>query len=81
MKRKAQLLVLSVLMFGVQSVASASTESPYPADAEASYDLPALETHADRQARMGDSPGSWGVGKREVQPHDPFPFGGGLIDD
>ena len=78
MKRN-QLLVLSVLMFGVQSVASANTESPYPADAEASYNLPAIESSAAAQTRMSDA--TWGVGKREVQPHNAFPFGGGQIDD
>ena len=77
MKRKAYVLFVSVLVFGLQGVASA--ESPYPADAEASYNLPAIESYAEAQARMGDS--SWGVGKREVQPHQPFPFGGGFISD
>ena len=56
MKRKA-LLVLSVLMFGVQA-ASAST---FPADAEASYDLPAIQTYAERHAGNGDSSAAWGV--------------------
>lgn len=73
MNRKAQLLVLSVLVFGLQNVALAS----YPADAEASYDLAAMETYADKQAGS-----SWGVSeRRSVQPHDVFPFGGGQIDD
>ena len=77
MKRKTQLLVLSVVMFGVQSVASATTESPYPADAEASHNLPAIETYA-----AGDSSAIWGVSKREQgQPHNAFPFGGGPVDD
>ena len=50
MKRN-QLLVLSALVAGLQiAVAQAS---PFPADAEASYDLPALETHANRQAGNG----------------------------
>ena len=40
MKRN-QLLVLSVLVFGLQGVAQAS---PYPADAEASQGLPGIET-------------------------------------
>ena len=67
MNRKAQLLVLSVLMFGVQA-ASART---FPADAEASYDLPAPATYA-----------AWGVSERnQVQPHDAFPFGGGPVSD
>ena len=78
MKRN-HLLVLSVLALGLQgAVANAST---FPADAEASYSLPALETHADRYARMGDTSEAWGVSKREVEPHNPFPFGGGYIDD
>jgi hypothetical protein len=46
MKRSAQLMVLSVLAFGM-SFAQASV---FPADAEASYNLPALETYADRNA-------------------------------
>ena len=81
MNRKAQLLVLSVLMFGVQSVALSASTSPYLTDAEASYDLQALETFADRHARMGESPAAWGVSKREAQAHDAFPFGGGPVDD
>ena len=74
MNRKAQLLVLSVLMFGVQA-ASAGT---FPADAEASYDLPALQTHAEK---YGES-SAWGVSERQpVQSHDAFPFGGGPVSD
>jgi hypothetical protein len=50
--KRTQLLVLSALVAGLQlTVAQAS---PFPADAEASYDLQALETHADRQARNGN---------------------------
>ena len=71
MNRKAQVLALSVLLFGFQHVAI----SAYPADAEASYNLPALETHADRASAM------WGVSERNSVPHDAFPFGGGQIDD
>ena len=74
---RMQLLVLSVLALGLQSVAQGN---PFPADAEASYHLPALDSYAEQQARMGDSP-AWGVSKRAVTPHDPFPFGGGYIDD
>ena len=77
MKRN-QLLVLSVLVFGLQGVAQAS---PYPADAEASFDLPAIESYAERQARLGNGSEAWGVSKREVEPHNVFPFGGGYIDD
>ena len=83
MKRN-HLIVLFALV-GLQSVAFstalAAEASPYPADAEASFNLPAIESYAERQARLGDSPEAWGVGKRAVQPHDPFPFGGGYIDD
>ena len=63
---KAQLLAVSALLFGLQNVALAT----YPADAEASYNLPALETGA-----------TWGVSERQSVPHDAFPFGGGQIDD
>ena len=55
MKRN-QLLVLSALVAGLQiGVAQAS---PFPADAEASYDLPALQTYADRQAGNGNGNGN-----------------------
>jgi len=77
MKSK-QTLVLSVLAFGLQGVAQAA---PYPADAEASFNLPALETYVEQQARLGDGAATWGVTKRQAQPHQPFPFGGGYIDD
>jgi hypothetical protein len=77
MKAK-QLLVLSVLGFGLQTVAQAS---PYPADAEASHHLPPLDTYADQQARSGTGVDTWGVTQRQVRPHDPFPFGGGYVDD
>ena len=71
-----QLVALSVLV-GLQGVAHAT----YPMDAEASFNLPALESYAERQARLGGSDEAWGVSKREVEPHNPFPFGGGYIDD
>ena len=73
-------MVLSVLTL---SLASGAAQATFPSDAEASYDLPALETHADRYARVanGGSDEAWGVSKREVQPHNAFPFGGGQIDD
>ena len=74
--KRMQLLAASVLAFGLQGVAQAN---PFPADAEASYHLPALDSYAEQQARMGDGP-AWGVSKRVVTPHDPFPFGGGYID-
>ena len=84
MKRKIQLLVLSsVLMLGVQNAAIAmSTDSPYPVDAEASFNLPAIESHAERSARSSESSEAWGVSKREAaQAHNVFPFGGGPVDD
>ena len=73
-----QMLVLSVLTFGLQGGVAQAT---YPADAEASFSLPALESYAERHALTGDSSAAWGVSKREVQPHNAFPFGGGYIDD
>src|SRR5687767_11910649 len=77
MKRN-QLLLLSVLTFGLQGVAQAT---PYPADAEASYHLTALDSYAEQQTHMGERSDAWGVSKRVVTPHNPFPFGGGYIDD
>lgn len=65
--RAKQLLVFSVLAFGIHGVAQAT----YPADAEWSqYDF---------QREAGAA--TWGVGKRVVEPHDPFPFGENYIDD
>ena len=78
--KRMQLLALSALVAGLQvSVAQAT----FPSDAEASYDLPALETYADRMARIGDSNVAevWGVSRRQVEAHNAFPFGGGYIDD
>jgi hypothetical protein len=76
MKAK-QFVAFSVLALGLQGVAHAT----YPSDAEASFDLPASQTYAERQAAMGESSLAWGVSKREVQAHNPFPSGGGQIDD
>ena len=84
MKVKTQLLVLSsVLLFGAQGAAYSASESPFPAAAnEESYYLPAIESHAERHARMGEQSESWGVSKRErVEAHNAFPFGGGPVDD
>jgi len=93
MKRTMKLLAMSVLMFGVQHAAvSAGIDSPFPADAEASYDLPAIESYAERVARTGESAPGWGVNKREertdsflegsgVMGHGVFPSRGGPIDD
>jgi hypothetical protein len=78
MKRNL-LLVSAALAVGLQS--GLVQASPYPMDAEANYALPPTDTYADQQARMGETPNNWGVSRRVVQPHDPFPFGGGYIDD
>jgi hypothetical protein len=45
--KRTQLLVLSVLALGLQGVAQAS---PFPADAEASYDKPALGSYAEQHS-------------------------------
>ena len=90
MKRTTRLLAISVLMFGVQHAALA--ESPFPADAEASYDLPAIESYADRMARTGGGEPSWGASKRDEHAESflntlglagdgPFPSKGGPIDN
>ena len=78
MKRNL-LLVSAVLAVGLQS--GLAQASPYPMDAEANFALLPSDTYADRHARMGETPDVWGVSRRTVQPHDPFPFGGGYIDD
>ena len=78
MKRNL-LLVSAVLGVGLQ--VGLVQASPYPMDAEASFALPPTDTYADHQARMGEAPNVWGVSRRVVEPHDPFPFGGGYIDD
>jgi hypothetical protein len=58
--KRTQLLVLSVLALGLQGVAQAS---PFPADAEASYSLPAADSYAAQQERSG----AWGVNARSEQ--------------
>ena len=63
---KKQLVVLSLLFVGLQGVAHAT----YPSSALESYPLPEASSFE-----------AWGVSKRAVQPHNPFPFGGGNIDD
>jgi hypothetical protein len=65
---KKQLLLVAALAFGTHGVANAM----YPADAEWS------QLQFQREASTSQS---WGVSKRQVQPHNPFPFGGGYIDD
>jgi hypothetical protein len=84
MKRTVQLAVVASLIFAAHGAMSAPTESPYPSDAEASYNLPASDTYQDQHARAGtmEQSENWGVGKRQpVKPHDPYPFGGGPVDD
>ena len=78
-----KLLVVSALALGLQTagsgIAFAEKASVFPADAEASYDLPALESRADRIARMGESDPTWGVSQRQA--YVPFPSDGGNTDD
>jgi hypothetical protein len=57
--KRTQLLVVAVLAFGLQGVAQAS---PYPADAEAPFDMSSLGATA------------WGVGKRDVQAQASAPY-------
>jgi hypothetical protein len=64
-----KLLVVSVLALGLQTNA-AFAESVFPADAEASYNLPALSTSGDE---------TWGVSQRQA--YVPFPSDGGNTDD
>ena len=75
--KRTQLFVVSVLALGLQGVAHAT----YPSDAEASFNLPALQTSAERHAGVGDRADVWGVSMRAATPHNAFPFGGGYIDD
>ena len=77
--KRTFLFVFSAATLGLQGgFLQAST---FPSDAEASYELPAIETYADRMARAGETPDVWGVSRRTAAPHDAFPFGGGYIDD
>ena len=76
--KRIQLLVLSALVAGLQASAA---QAAFPSDAEASYDLPALETYADRMARTSNGGEVWGVSRRQIEAHNPFPFGGGPVDD
>ena len=64
--KRIHLFALSVLVVGVQGVAHAA----YPSDAEAVSSLPEATSFQ-----------AWGVSLRPVKAHDPFPFGGGYIDD
>ncbi len=73
---KRTLLAVALLSLGLQGIAHAT----FPADAEASHHLPAADTYANMKAR-GESSPAWGVSKRQVEAHNPFPFGGGFVDD
>ena len=68
--KRTQLFVLAVLTLG-----SAGAQASFPSDAEASYDVPARQTYADRHA--GDTGAAWGVSRR--QSTDPFPVGSDQI--
>ena len=84
MKPKSLAAVLSVLLISVQGAVSANSDLPYPVDAEARYSLMARDAYADQPARTGIRAASehWGVGKRPAPTaHNPFPFGGGPVDD
>lgn len=83
MKRIIQAVCLTALLAAVQSASaivrdrhdwmpSSQVESTYPADAEASFNLPALESYADRHE-----------GDKERQAGDSFPVNvaGVVIDD
>ena len=92
MKRN-QLLMLSLLAVGLQGVSTGSAlagvtargeiveASPFPMDGQGPFDLPALESYAERHARSGGNSEPWGVSRRVVEPHDPYPFGGGPVGD
>ena len=82
MKRILQTLAVAVLLTGAQSawsivrdrhewIASPLVESPYPADAEASFALPPFGSYVDEHK-----------GGRQELMGDPFPFnlGGVMID-
>lgn len=58
--KRTQLFVMSVLALGLQGIAQAT---PFPADAEASYNMPAADSYAERHARLDTT---WGVSERQV---------------
>jgi hypothetical protein len=83
MKRIIKAVVVTALIASTQSawsivrdrhewLPSPQVEAPFPADAEASYNLPALDTYSDKHK-----------GDREQQTGDPFPLNlaGVMIDD
>ena len=66
-----KLLVVSVVALGLQTNAAFAEQSVFPADAEASYNLPALAS--------GGNDVTWGVSQRQA--YVPFPSDGGNTDD
>jgi hypothetical protein len=68
-----------LVVLALSAVSGATFASSFPSDAEASYDLPALESRADRMARSGEADQNWGVSQRQSQ--DVFPSHGGNTDD
>ena len=79
--KHVKLLVLSALVAGLQ-VSVAHATFPSNGDAE-NYTLAAIESYAERMAAAGNTAGAeaWGVSRRTVEAHNPFPFGGGPVDD
>ena len=79
--KSIKLVVLSALVAGLQVPVAQAT---FPSDGEAErYTMPAPDSYAEDMARAGDTTGAevWGVSRRQVVPHDAFPFGGGPVDD
>ena len=60
--KRTQLLVVAVFALGLQGIAQAA--SPFPSDAEASYDKPALSSWAEQHAGGSQS------GAQNVFPSD-----------
>jgi hypothetical protein len=58
--KRTQLFVVSVLALGLQGIAQAT---PFPADADASYNMPAADSYAERSTRLD---ATWGVSERQV---------------
>ena len=79
--KRIKLLVLSALVAGLQ-VSVAHATFPSNGDAE-NYTLQAPGSYAEQMASIGNTAGAeaWGVSRRSVEAHNPFPFGGGPVDD
>ena len=68
-----KLAVASVLLFAAYA--------QFPADAEAINGIGSGNSMQQMRSVV-EQPEVWGVGKRQgPAPHNPFPFGGGVIDD